>query len=293
MTPNTLLITGAAGFLGWNIGRILSRGHSTVVGTWHHQRPDHCAAGHCIEFDLETGDAEALLAAASPDAVLHCAALASRTACDADPDLARRVNVEATRRLAEACAERGGIFIYISTDLVFDGSCAPYRETDPVSPASVYAETKAVGEIAVAEVCPQHYILRPALMYGQTAQDGPGSFLTWNAGDPATGKAVQLYTNQYRTPLYAPDVTRVIEALLATDADYGTYHCAGPERLNRHEIGLRIAHHFDLPAALMEKAALPGEDDTSLVTEKVIRTTGMEFTSLDDGLGEIVQRIVL
>ncbi len=292
MAPNTYLITGAAGFLGWNLGRMLIRGQSTVVGTWHHSKPDRCASGHCMQFDLEQDDAETLLAATSPDVVVHCAALASRAACEADPDLARRVNVDATRRLAEACAERDATFVFISTDLVFDGSRAPYREEDPVSPASVYAETKAAAELEVAGVCPKHYILRPALMYGQTAQDTPGSFLSWNVGRPAAGAAVQLYTNQYRMPLYAPDLARSIESLVKSNAGYGIYHCAGPERMTRYEIGLRIAEHFDLPAGLMEKTELPVTDDTSLVTEKVLRATGVEFMGLDNGLREIAQRIV-
>jgi dTDP-4-dehydrorhamnose reductase len=263
-----------------------------IVGTWHTRKPDRAAAGHCLQYDLLTDDADQLMAAASPDVVVHCAALSSRVECEAEPAFARRVNVEATRRLAEACAERNAVLIYISTDLVFDGKEAPYNENDPVSPASVYAETKVEAEAAVLEACPQSYILRTALMYGITADDTPGSFLSWNVGTPRRGEAVQLYSNQFRMPLYAPDVAHVITGLLAVRPPYGIYHCAGPERLSRFEIGMEIAQHFELRTELMEETSLDEIDDTSLVTSKVVAVTGVQFTSLETGLTEIAPRIV-
>jgi len=293
MPTKTVLISGTAGFLGWNIARTLQRAYPQIIGTWHQRKPDRAASGHCLQYDLEYGDAEALLAASAPSVLIHCAALASRAACEADPHLARRINVDATRRLAEACAERGTVMMFISTDLVFDGSSPPYRETDPPTPESVYAETKAEAEAAVTAVCPDSYILRISLSYGLSSDDTPSGFLSWNVGKPARGMPVQLYHDQYRTPLYAPDAAQAILALLEAAAPFGIYHCAGPERLSRFEIGMRIARQFDLREVLMQEASFGRQDDTSLSTEKIRSTTGIAFTSLDSGLSEIAQRIVL
>lgn len=332
MPSQTVLITGVSGFLGWNLARDFHGRGYDVVGTWHNRKPDHAVARQCAQFDLETDDAERLLAAASPDVVVHCAALSSRKECEADPSRARRINVDATARLAEAVAEHEAMFVFISSDLVFDGSAAPYGEEDAPSPASVYGETKAEAEERVRALHSRHHILRAALLYGADAWRHPGGFLSWNAGEPRRGNPVRLYTNQFRMPLYVNDVGVAIEALIALPASgtphgrstvhgtasrgnthggtvpgaspsdhsipYGTWHLAGPDRLSRYEIGRRIAANFDLPEALMQPVMLERDerygdvDDTSLRTDKIIEATGITFTPLDRGLAETAQTCI-
>lgn len=325
MPSQTVLITGASGFLGWDLARYFHARGCDVVGTWHSRKPDREVTRQSVQFDLETDDTERLLAAASPDVVVHCAALASRKDCEADPLRARRINVDATARLAEAAAEHEAVFFFISSDLVFDGSAAPYGEEDAPSPASVYGETKAEAEERVRALHPRHHILRAALLYGADAWRHPGGFLAWNVGEPRRGNPVRLYTNQYRMPLYVIDVGVAIEGLLAhrvpdtptvrdtagvpsvgihsggtptgerssgDSIPYGTWHLAGPDRLSRHHIGLRIAAHFDLPEALMQPVTLERDefygpvDDTSLRTDKIIEAIGITFTPLDRGLAD-------
>ena len=46
-----------------------------------------------------------------------------------DPELARRLNVDATKVLAESLKDVGGKMLYISTDYVFDGRNPPYKVT--------------------------------------------------------------------------------------------------------------------------------------------------------------------
>src|SRR5208337_3342906 len=74
-----------------------------------------------------------------PGLVIHCAGMTRTPDCQANPAQARRINVEATARLAELAGETD--FIFFSTDIVFDGVKGNYVETDPVNPISVYGET--------------------------------------------------------------------------------------------------------------------------------------------------------
>ncbi len=59
-----------------------------------------------------------------PQLVIHCAALSTVTGAQANPGLARRVNVEVTQLLAELAADIP--FVFLSTDLVFDGRKGNY-----------------------------------------------------------------------------------------------------------------------------------------------------------------------
>src|SRR5688572_28720983 len=52
-----------------------------------------------------------------PSLIIHCAAISKSPACQAQPELARKLNVEATRALAELAAD--ATFVFFSTDLVF------------------------------------------------------------------------------------------------------------------------------------------------------------------------------
>ena len=289
-THKRLLVTGAAGFLGANLSRYFHSAGWEVIGTWRLREPEMGTLHRSVNVDLGTASAELLLDDVRSDLVVHCAALSGRAQCEADPALARRVNVEATRELAEAAHAQGARFVFISTDLVFDGNRAPYGEEDAVSPLSLYAETKAAAEVAVRASHPDAWIIRTALMYGAGADGLPGSFLSWTLDALRKQQPLRLYTNQYRTPLYAPDVARLVDLLQTREAEGGVYHAAGPDRLSRHELGLRVAEAFGLPADAIEGVLLPRPaplgpvDDCSLKTDKA-RALGMEFTKLDAYLG--------
>ena len=60
-----------------------------------------------------------------PELIIHCAALTRAVLCEQDPALARKINVEVTRLLVDLAADVS--FLFISTDLVFDGKTGWYQ----------------------------------------------------------------------------------------------------------------------------------------------------------------------
>jgi UDP-glucuronate 4-epimerase len=99
---------------------------------------------------LDEHEIQELLASASPDAVIHLAALAGVRPSILNPVLYQRVNVEGTTNVLEA-TRRAGIkrFIFGSSSSVYgERTETPFRETDPVDhPVSPYAATKKAGEL--------------------------------------------------------------------------------------------------------------------------------------------------
>src|SRR4051812_45824657 len=98
-----------------------------------------------------------------PDLLIHCAALSKSAACEKQPELARRVNVELTQKLCEFARDMP--LIFFSTDLVFDGTKGNYTENDTVNPLTVYGRTKADAERIVLSN-PRHAVIRLALNAG-------------------------------------------------------------------------------------------------------------------------------
>ena len=56
--------------------------------------------------------------------------------------------------------------VHVSSDYVFDGTAEVHAEDEPFSPLSVYGQSKAAGDLAVAG-CPRHYIVRSSWVIGE------------------------------------------------------------------------------------------------------------------------------
>ena len=63
-----------------------------------------------------------------------------------NPKIAEQLNAKVVLYLVNALEKVSGKLVHISTDYVFDGNHSrPYKESDPVSPISVYGKTKEQG----------------------------------------------------------------------------------------------------------------------------------------------------
>jgi dTDP-4-dehydrorhamnose reductase len=192
----------------------------------------------------------------SPALVIHCAAISTAAACAKNPELARRVNLEVTRKLTELCA--AARLILLSTDLVFDGRQGNYAETDAVNPLNLYAETKVEAERVVLSH-PGNLIIRTSLNAG-TSPTGDRSFAEQTHAAWRRGETLKLFTDEFRNPIGADVTARAIwELALAgqgIDTPLGIFHVAGAERLNRLQIGQLLAAQWPEVNCRMEPASL-------------------------------------
>jgi dTDP-4-dehydrorhamnose reductase len=202
--------------------------------------------------------------AEKPAVVIHCAALSKTGDCQARPAEARKVNIDATAHLA-ALAEKA-VFIFFSTDLVFDGRKGNYIESDGVNPLSIYAETKAAAEQLVLKN-PRHTVVRTSLNSGATANGSAYNEQLVSAWKK--GQTLNLFLDEFRCPIPAAVTARAIWELIGKSPG-GLLHLAGSERLSRVEIGnLAAARHPELrariqPGSLREYQGPPRVPDASL-----------------------------
>lgn len=249
-----VLVTGAAGFLGSIIVRHLDRTGYHVVAATRDGRWSGQGAAEWISLDLlDPRGIAAALERAAPDAVVHGAAIGDTRACEQDPALARRVNVEGTRAVAAACAAAGCRMIFLSSEQVFDGTAAPYADDAPPQPVHEYGRTKAEGERITARLGPRGTTARLALVYGRSPAPGRSASEQLVAA-LRRGERVRLFVDEWRTPVHAEDAASAIAELVAMAAPPPVLNLAGPERLTRHEFGLAVARHHRLDERLIEGA---------------------------------------
>lgn len=243
-----LLVTGASGFLGWNLCH-LARDRYRVFGTYR----SHAIAIPEVElYNVDLTDAKALTQLfrdVRPDAVIHTAAQSKPNFCQEHPRETYPINVTVSHHIADLCAEFEISCAFTSTDLVFDGLNPPYQETDPVNPVSYYGEQKVLAEREMLECYPKTTICRMPLMFG-IASPHANSFIQSFLTNLRSGKELCLFTDEFRTPVSATTATTGLLLALSTNETY--LHLGGIERISRYEFGKLLADIFNLPSELIQ-----------------------------------------
>jgi nucleoside-diphosphate-sugar epimerase len=170
-----ILITGANGFVGSALIPILkSHGHQIRAST---RRPGIAPVPDTVVTGDVGPDTDWAQALRDIDAVVHLAARVHQMDDPADPSLVieayRRVNVEGTRRLAEAAASAGVrrmVFVSTIKAVTENSGDTPVTELTPPAPETPYGISKLEGERVLKEVGDrtglETAILRPPLVYG-------------------------------------------------------------------------------------------------------------------------------
>ncbi|HEX3804936.1 MAG TPA: dTDP-4-dehydrorhamnose reductase [Solirubrobacteraceae bacterium] len=222
-----LLIAGAAGMLGTDIqAAALAADHEVV-------------ASSRAELDISDRDAVSQqVAAASPDAVINCAAYTNVDGAESDPDGAAAVNAAGAGYLAEAATAAGAWIVHVSTDYVFDGTkTSPYVESDPTGPRSVYGATKLLGERSVAlAASDNHTIVRTSWLFGTAGPCFPATMLRL----AADRDSLTVVDDQVGCPTFTGHLAPVLVALATVARVPGQLHVAASGECSWFEFAREI-----------------------------------------------------
>ena len=288
MAAPVLLLTGATGFL----GRRLLPG---LAGAWRIVATSRSTGGpDAIAFDLaDPGSLARAFESACPAAVVHAGGIADPDACEREPEVARRVNVEAVKVLAGLCAKAKVRLVHFSTDYVFDGMKGWYREDDPARPISVYGRGKLESEEAVLSLCPDSAILRVSNCYGRLL-GGRACYLDHLQTSLAAGRAVPGFTDQWRTSTAGDQVPEIVGLLLADRELRGVFHWGGADRATRYDAALTCCRVMGYDERLVRPAraadrdfAAPRPRDTSLNSSRLAAALGLAPVGLEEGFAAL------
>ena len=218
-----LLITGGSGDLGRALSRhAVAAGH-TVVATYL-SRPDRIASGMPLQLDLtDRAAVEEALDRVVPDAIIHTAVPPISA-----PDLRQQI-VTGAYHLKKLCP-RSVRMVFLSTDMIFDGTAAPYREDAVPSPLSVYGQAKAEMELMGDTV------VRTSLIYDF---ERGNKQVDWMLERIQRGERVRLFSDEYRSAIWADNLAAALLDLLSSPIK-GVLNIAGPVSITRLELGRRL-----------------------------------------------------
>jgi dTDP-4-dehydrorhamnose reductase len=132
--------------------------------------------------------------------------------------MAWQVNARAVAHLSRISSNNGTTLVHISTDYVFDGTKSPHSEDEPLTPLSVYGQSKAAGDIVAAETG-KVYILRTSWLIGSGK-----NFVRSMIGLASKNVSPEVVNDQVGRPTFAGTLVDAVEHLLLTGAPFGTYN---------------------------------------------------------------------
>ncbi|EFN51077.1 hypothetical protein CHLNCDRAFT_141448 [Chlorella variabilis] len=252
-----ILITGGTGYFGQFCVEFFAASGCQVGYThWSSGPQRHC--GKVLPFKVNLAKGEGLEAclqgltrggALRLVAVINAAAISQPAACERDEAAAAAVNVP-THLLAALAWHRQQhgaepLLIHMSTDQVYDGSKARWREGDPPRPVNAYGRTKLAAERAVAAGWPNHAILRSSIIFGPEPPVPVGRplFLQFIDGALAAGKPTTFFNDEWRSPIRVRDILRVCQTLInrQDELQHRLFNMGGPDRLSRADMAAAVA----------------------------------------------------
>lgn len=277
-------VTGASGFVGSNVVRVLGELHGAEV-----------LGPSRAEVDVTDGFAvRRSVDAFAPDAIVHCAILNDPVALERDRRAAWDGYVGATRNVVDAANAVGAHVVLISTDWVFDGTQAGATEDEPPNPINAYGFLKAASELVVLERAARGAVARIAGVAGvhwarpalPRQQDAGLGYLC--ASVVQTLRAGQRFTvwespdiNCIATPTLASDAAELVWRVLDGGHE-GVLHCVGGESVDRVTLARRTAEAFDLDAGMVDVGP---PDPAALGTMRVPYDTSLDARATAERLG--------
>lgn len=224
-----------------------------------HQRRIAMAGVECRVLSLDSVESiAAAIRQANAAIVVHSAAMTNVDACEEAHEYAVHVNTNIARNVALACRSEGAKLVHVSTDHVFSGINSMMDEGDIVEPINIYAQTKAAGEVAVMDACPNAIVARTnffgwGLPYRKSFSDSIVEQLR-------AGREIGLFQDAYFTPILMNLLVKAAHELVDSNVE-GVFHVAGDERVSKYEFGLSIARVFGLDAELIKPTRLAERHD--------------------------------
>lgn len=218
-----ILILGSKGNLGTQLAKVFAIGNEVVA--WSRGEIDITDKELIFKKVRDVG----------PDIVINAAAYNAVDKCednDEEYELAKKINIDGPKFLAQACLKTGTVFVHYSTDYVFDGEKeSGYSETDKPNPINRYGKTKFHGEKKILELSGKGlkwYLIRTSKLFGHKGESlaAKPSFFDIMLKLSEEKSELNVVDGEKSCFTYTVDLARATKNLIESHKGYGIYHLA-------------------------------------------------------------------
>ena len=160
------------------------------------------------EFYLDLGADLPELSFSARDVVILAASMTRLAECRLEPELARRVNVDAQVLIAERAVKNGAFVVFLSTNQVFDGTKSGVGPEEPRSPRSIYGKLKAEAELKLSRLGDSVAIVRLSKVVGPHLD----LFQRWRR-ELSRGEAIEAFEDLFLAPIAMAKVVAGVELI--------------------------------------------------------------------------------
>jgi dTDP-4-dehydrorhamnose reductase len=250
MAIHKILVTGANGQLGWELGQ-LAASYPAFEFIFFDR----------TQLDLSHPDAfEEIIKRISPDCIINTAAYTAVDKSETEKELAYTVNATAVQTLASISKNLSIPFITYSTDYVFDGEAiSPYLPTTKVDPVNYYGSTKAAGEALAIEANEQTIVIRTSWVFSAHGNNFVKTMLRLMKEK----ESLNIVADQKGRPTYARDLAKatmqMVQLLDAGQSINGIFHFANQGETTWFDFAAKIKAIAGLSCTLnpIDSAAFP------------------------------------
>lgn len=253
-----IIVFGATGMAGHVITDYLrSSGHDVLpIGG---RRPldeggvhfDVTNQAQLLEFIAANGDA---------DVIINSVGILVQDSED-HPDLAAYANSYFPHLLERLTRGTSTKVIHLSTDCVFAGTKAPYREDDDYDGTSFYDRSKALGELKNNK----DLTFRMSIIGPDLSPSGIGLF-NWFMGESGTIKG---FTNAMWNGITTVELARAIDAALMHNVT-GLYHLVPDKNISKFDLLILLKDQFARTDLIIER-------DNRAAPDKTLKNTRPDF----------------
>ncbi|MBW5447394.1 sugar nucleotide-binding protein [Cohnella sp. CFH 77786] len=214
---------------------------------------------------------------AKPDVILNAVGVLNEEA-EKRPSEAYLVNGLLPHWLAYLADRHGARLIHISTDCVFSGDRGNYREDDPTDGRSVYARTKALGEIRDS----RHLTVRTSIIGPDVKTHGIG-LMQWFLSQHGE---VAGYTKVPWNGVTTLELAKAVLWFAERPEIGGLVHLTSPEPVSKHDLLLLMQKKFGKTGVTVVPQDEPRIDRTLNATRKDVAYSAPDHARMLEELRE-------
>ena len=274
MVPKNILITGGNGQLGHSLNNFFESKNYNI-----HELSFNIfftSLNNCsYPLNLTSLDkVSKLINDIEPDYIINCAALTNVDFCEENKKESYEVNVKIVKNIISSMPKKSKL-IHISTDYIFDGEKAPYKEESIPNPINYYGKTKLEAENIIRSSQKKYIIIRTGSLFSEFINMHSNK-LCWLLNKFKNEQKIFSATDMISTATSTGSLARIIFETISSIPFNESFiiNYSGQDSMSVYDFSLLVAKTFNFNKNLIEpiltkdlafKAKRP--KDTSLNTD--------------------------